>query len=62
MTRADAVEIDYEIFGKKHMLRLELGGQEAQKSHGLCLGGPDIANLPAGEIYLCQQVRRASSR
>jgi hypothetical protein len=51
MTRADAVEIDYGIFGDKHTLRLELGGQEAQKSHGLCLGGPDIANLPAGEIY-----------
>jgi leucyl aminopeptidase (aminopeptidase T) len=30
---------------------LELGGQEAQKSHGLCRGGPDVANLPAGEIY-----------
>ena len=51
MTRADAVEIDFEIFGNKHTLRLELGGQEAQKSHGLCLGGPDVANLPAGEIY-----------
>jgi hypothetical protein len=51
MTRADAVEIDFEIFESKHTLRLELGGQEAQKSHGLCLGGPDVANLPAGEIY-----------
>ena len=51
MTRADAVEIDFELFGNRHTLRLELGGQEAQKSHGLCLDGPDIANLPAGEIY-----------
>jgi hypothetical protein len=52
MTRADAVEIDFAVDEKsKHTLRLELGGQEAQKSHGLCLGGPDIANLPAGEIY-----------
>jgi len=51
MTRADAVEIDFEILGKRHTLRLELGRQEAQKSHGLCLDGPDIANLPAGEIY-----------
>ena len=51
MTRADAVEIDFELFGNRHPLRLELGGQEAQKSHGLCLDGPDIANLPAGEIY-----------
>jgi leucyl aminopeptidase (aminopeptidase T) len=51
MTRADAVEIDFEIFNTTHTLRLELGQQEAQKSQGLCLGGPDIANLPAGEIY-----------
>lgn len=51
MTRADAVEIDFELDSSKHTLRLELGKQEAQKSHGLCLGGPDIANLPAGEIY-----------
>lgn len=31
---------------------LGLAGQEAQKSHGLCLGRtPHIANLPAGEVY-----------
>ncbi len=51
MTRADWVEIDFEALGKKHTLRLDLGKQEAQKSHGLCRGGPDVANLPAGEIY-----------
>jgi len=51
MTRAEAVEIDFEVSGQRHTLRLELGGQEAQKSHGLCLDGPDVANLPAGEIY-----------
>ncbi len=51
MTRAESVEIDYETDGKRFMLRLELAGQEAQKSHGLCRGGPDVANLPAGEIY-----------
>ena len=51
MTRADAVEIDFEVAGAVHTLRLELGGQEAQKSHGLCHGGPDVANLPAGEVY-----------
>jgi leucyl aminopeptidase (aminopeptidase T) len=51
MTRADSVEIDFEVDGKKHTLRLDLGHQEAQKSHGLCRGGPDVANLPAGEIY-----------
>lgn len=52
MTRADWAEIDFETNGKRHTLRLELGGQEAQKSHGLCRGKkPDVANLPAGEIY-----------
>ena len=52
MTKADWVEIDFLYSGKTHTLRLELGGQEAQKSHGLCRGDePDVANLPAGEIY-----------
>lgn len=53
MTRADEIEIDFVIEGGKEVTcRLELGGQEAQKSHGLCLGtAPDIANLPAGEVY-----------
>jgi hypothetical protein len=51
MTRADWVEIDYAVENRRCTLRLELGGQEAQKSHGLCRGGPDVANLPAGEIY-----------
>ncbi len=51
MTKADWVEIDYVFDQQKFTLHLELAGQEAQKSHGLCRGGPDIANLPAGEIY-----------
>jgi aminopeptidase len=51
MTRADWVEIDFEVLQEKATLRLELGAQEAQKSHGLCRGGPDVANLPAGEVY-----------
>ncbi|MEO7932907.1 MAG: hypothetical protein ABIT76_07105 [Chthoniobacterales bacterium] len=51
MTNADWVEIDYTLDDAKYTLRLQLDGQEAQKSHGLCRGGPDIANLPAGEIY-----------
>ncbi|MEA3187954.1 MAG: aminopeptidase [Chthoniobacter sp.] len=51
MTRADWVEIDFEMNGSKQSLRLDLGRQEAQKSHGLCRGGPDVANLPAGEVY-----------
>jgi aminopeptidase len=51
MTRADWVEIDFAYGRDQFSLRLDLGQQEAQKSHGLCRGGPDIANLPAGEIY-----------
>lgn len=53
MTRADSVELDFHLDnGAKHTLKLELGQQEAQKSHGLCRGSePDVANLPAGEIY-----------
>ena len=51
MTRADWAEIDFVVQGERLTLRLDLGKQEAQKSHGLCRGGPDIANLPAGEIY-----------
>ena len=51
MTNADWVEIDYTLDDAKYTLRLQLDGQDAQKSHGLCRGGPDIANLPAGEIY-----------
>ncbi|MGH8048882.1 MAG: hypothetical protein ACREKL_16695, partial [Chthoniobacterales bacterium] len=52
MTRADWVEMDFDCLGKKYTLHLDLGKQEAQKSHGLCRGDePDVANLPAGEIY-----------
>jgi hypothetical protein len=51
MTKADWVEIDFLFENQRFTLHIDLGRQEAQKSHGLCRGGPDIANLPAGEIY-----------
>ena len=53
LTRADAIEIDFALEdGRVLTAWLGLDGQEAQKSHGLCLGkSPDIANLPAGEVY-----------
>jgi hypothetical protein len=52
MTHADWVEIDFLYNGSTHTLHLDLGRQDAQKSHGLCRGDePDVANLPAGEIY-----------
>ncbi|KAF0094440.1 MAG: hypothetical protein E1N59_1971 [Puniceicoccaceae bacterium 5H] len=52
LTKADWFEIDFEVEGQKTTLRLLTNGQEAQKSHGLCpRGQPDVANLPAGEVY-----------
>jgi hypothetical protein len=53
LTRADSIEIDFALEdGRVLTAWLGLDGQEAQKSHGLCLGRtPDIANLPAGEVY-----------
>ena len=52
MTRADQFEVDFKVNGHSHTLTLECGQQEAQKSHGLCRGDePDVANLPAGEVY-----------
>jgi len=53
MTKAEWVEVDFTVDGHDPMtVRLQLDGQEAQKSHGLCQGDkPDIANLPAGEVY-----------
>lgn len=52
MTQADRFEIDFEFFGRRETLTILTNGQEAQKSQGLCLGlEPDVANLPAGEVY-----------
>jgi aminopeptidase len=51
LTRAESVDIDFGYADQTYSLKLILGGQEAQKSHGLCRGGPDVANLPAGEVY-----------
>ncbi|MFT5105877.1 MAG: aminopeptidase [Verrucomicrobiales bacterium] len=53
MTGADEIEIDFALEGGRVLTaKLILDGQEAQKSHGLCKGkAPDIANLPAGEVY-----------
>lgn len=52
LTRADRFEIDFEVEGQRTTLTLHCNEQEAQKSHGLCPPGrPDVANLPAGEVY-----------
>ena len=60
LTGAESVEIDFELEdGEILTAWLGLGGQEAQKSHGLCRGTkPDIANLPAGEVYFVPQDAR----
>ncbi len=56
LTRADAFELDFEVEGQKTTLTLYVNQQEAQKSHGLCpRGKPDVANLPAGEVYFVPQ-------
>src|SRR5258708_28781425 len=52
LTRADSFDIDFEVACQTHSLKLLCNPKEAQKSHGLCRGEkPDVANLPAGEIY-----------
>lgn len=53
LTKADSIEIDFALEdGRILTAWLGLNQQEAQKSHGLCHGKtPDIANLPAGEVY-----------
>jgi hypothetical protein len=53
LTGADDIEIDFTLEdGRVLTAWLGLGGQQAQKSHGLCHGRtPDVANLPAGEVY-----------
>jgi len=62
LTGADWVEIDFEVDNKKYQIHLDLNQQEAQKSHGLCCEGPDIANLPAGEVYFVPTMLRGAFR
>ena len=52
LTGADSFEIDFAVNEPRQTLKLLTNRQEAQKSHGLCRGEkPDVANLPAGEVY-----------
>jgi len=52
LTKAEWFEVDFKTEAKTYTLKLICNGQEAQKSHGLCRGPePDVANLPAGEVY-----------
>ena len=61
LTKADRFEIDFEIESERHTLILHTNGQDAQKSHGLCAPGkPDVANLPAGEVYFIPESAEGS--
>src|SRR5277367_5356042 len=52
LTKADWFEVDFKVAGQTYTLKLICNKQEAQKSHGMCRGPePDVANLPAGEVY-----------
>ena len=52
LDHTDYFEIDFHALGNDSTLRIDCDGQNAQKSHGLCPEGiPDVANLPAGEVY-----------
>ena len=45
--------ITFDVHGNNYELSLDCNGQDAQKVWlGLCPAGkPDVANLPAGEVY-----------
>jgi aminopeptidase len=52
LDQADAFELNFEVHDKSFSLTINCDQQSAQKSHGLCPPGmPDVANLPAGEVY-----------
>ncbi|MDE0837451.1 MAG: hypothetical protein OSB41_00200 [Kiritimatiellae bacterium] len=56
MTEADWFEADFECGGESTTLKILTDKQAAQKSHGLCRERvPDVANLPAGEVYFVPQ-------
>lgn len=55
MTKADSATIDFEFDHHPYSLHIDLGKQEAQKSHGLCPEAGDVVNLPAGEVYFVPQ-------
>lgn len=52
ITFTDHFEINFKALDRSFKLTLRCDKQDAQKSHGLCpTGKPDVANLPAGEVY-----------
>jgi aminopeptidase len=56
LTQADDFTLHLTCLEKTYQLTIQCSKQEAQKSHGLCPPGkPDVANLPAGEVYFVPQ-------
>ena len=52
LDQADGFTLTFECNGRSFTLNIDCAKQIAQKSHGLCPEGkPDVANLPAGEVY-----------
>jgi hypothetical protein len=52
LDEADSFDLEFELLESTYQLRIDCDRQTAQKSHGLCpVGKPDVANLPAGEVY-----------
>ena len=52
LDRADFFDLSFDCLGANYKLRIDCNQQNAQKSHGICPAGtPDVANLPAGEVY-----------
>jgi hypothetical protein len=52
ITFTDHFDINFKALDRSFKLTLRCDKQDAQKSHGLCPAGkPDVANLPAGEVY-----------
>ncbi len=52
LTQADSFDMTFKTSYDQYTLCVDCDKQEAQKSHGLCPPGkPDVANLPAGEVY-----------
>ena len=52
LDRADFFDLSFDCLGENYKLRIDCSQQSAQKSHGICPAGtPDVANLPAGEVY-----------
>ncbi|MDH3591216.1 MAG: hypothetical protein OER88_05020, partial [Planctomycetota bacterium] len=55
MSNADSFDLEWRVAGQDVKLTLQVGKQNAQKSHGLVRDKGDIANLPAGEVYYVPQ-------